>query len=68
MIRNISAIMANPRIWMLRRPVLSSSRIATMYPGMAKTAKMPSWISVLSSSVAFGLSSLSISGWEMVFP
>ena len=39
-----------------------------MYPGTAKMAKMASCISVLWSSEACGLSSLRISGVEMVLP
>ena len=46
MSRNASAIMPKPRIWMLLRPVLSISRIATAYPGSANTTKIASWSSV----------------------
>jgi hypothetical protein len=65
---NITAMTVKPGIWMLNRPALSIRRIATMYPGMANTAKIASWVSVLSSSEADGLSRVRISGAEMLLP
>ena len=52
--------------------LLAASRleqeIATMYPGRAKTTKMPSWTSVMWIRVAGGLAAASISGVAIVLP